>query len=144
MIYGGGNAPGNMMRLIKLADKGIPLPFKKINNKRDFINIRNLVQILNVIIRKQLQGVFILSEGQSVSTEYLLKCIETNLGKKVPVFKTPLLMLNIIKSLRPKEYQKLFGSSIIESNYQFYLEIKMHTVEQGISEMVAWYKQNKN
>ena len=39
MVYGGGKAPGNMMRLINLARRGLPLPFGGTANSRQFLNV---------------------------------------------------------------------------------------------------------
>ena len=108
MVYGGGKAPGNMLRLINLANKGIPLPFKGINNKRDFIHVNNLIQYLSVIAEKQLDGIHLVSDHQPVSTEYLLNTISKYLDKKVPLVKIPKIGLKLLKKFRPKDYEKLF------------------------------------
>lgn len=143
MVYGRGNAPGNMMRLIKVVDKGIPLPFKGIDNKRDFIHINNLVQFLKIIIEKQLKGIFLISDHESVSTEYLLTNIAKNLNRKTPLIKVPNIVLNLLKWIRPKEYKKLFGSLTIETNFPYEELLHRYTVEQGIKEMVNGYKDEK-
>lgn len=139
IVYGGGKAPGNMMRLIKLANKGIPLPFKGIDNKREFIHVQNLIQYLAVIAEKQLNGIHLVTDQQPVSTEYLLNTISNYLGKKVPLLKVPDWILQTIKTLRPHEFEKLFGSLRIQTNFPFEEQIKRHSVEDGISEMVEWY-----
>ena len=140
MVYGGGKAPGNMMRLIKLVDKRIPLPFKDIDNRRDFINVHNLVQYLSLIAEKQLTGIHLISDHEPVSTEYLLNTIAKYYGKKVPLLKFPEFVLRMIKKLRPNEYNKLFRTLTIETNFPYEDLIKRYTVEQGIAEMVEWYK----
>lgn len=143
MVYGGGKAPGNMMRLIKLADQGIPLPFKDIDNKRDFINVNNLIQYLALIAEKQLAGIHLISDQEPVSTEYLLKVIAVNLNKKVPLFKIPDFGLKLLKKVRPNEYDKLFGTLRIENNFPYGALIKSYSVQDGIKEMVEWFKLNK-
>lgn len=140
MIYGGGKAPGNMMRLIKLVDRGIPLPFKGIENKRDFIHVNNLVQYLSIIIQKQLNGVFIVSDKEPISTEYLVQSISKSLGKKDSLIKVPSFILELLKYIRPKEYNKLFGTLRLENNFPYEDLIQRFSVEQGIREMVEWYK----
>ena len=143
MVYGGGKAPGNMLRLINLANKGIPLPFKGINNKRDFIHVNNLIQYLSIIAEKQLDGIHLISDHQPVSTEYLLNTISKYLDKKVPLIKIPKIGLKLLKKFRPKDYEKLFGSITIETNFPFENLINRHSVEEGISEMIEWYTSNK-
>lgn len=139
MIYGGGKAPGNMMRLIKLVDKGIPLPFKDIENKRDFIHVNNLVQYLSIIIQKKLNGVFIVSDKEPISTEYLVQIISKSLGKKDSLIKVPSFVLKLLKYIRPKEYNKLFGTLRLENNFPYEDLIQRFSVEHGICEMVEWY-----
>lgn len=143
MVYGGGKAPGNMMRLITLADRGIPLPFKGINNSRDFINVHNLVQYLAIIAEKQLNGVHLLSDQELVSTEYLLNIIYKYLGKKNRLIKIPEFGLKWLKKIRPNEYEKLCGTLNIETNFPYEILIKRYSVEDGIREMVAWYKSSR-
>jgi len=140
MVYGGGKAPGNMMRLIKLADIGIPLPFKKIDNLRDFISVHNLVQYLAIIAEKQLDGIHLVSDHEPVSTEYLLSNIATYLKKRVLLFKVPDIGLKILKKIRPNEFNKLFGTLRIETNFPNEELINQYSVEQGIREMVKWYR----
>lgn len=144
MVYGGGRAPGNLMRLIKLADKGMPLPFKAIDNKRDFIHVNNLIQYLAIIAEKQLAGIHLISDHELVSTEYLLKVIAANLEKKVPLFKIPSLGLKLLKKVKPNEFDKLFGTLRIETNFPYEDLINRYSVEDGIREMVEWYKHNKH
>lgn len=144
MVYGGGRAPGNMMRLIKLADKEIPLPFKGIDNKRDFINVNNLIQYLAIIAEKQLSGIHLISDHEPVSTEYLLKVIAANLDKKVPLFKIPDFGLKLLKNVRPNEFDKLFGTLRVETTFPYESLINRYSVEDGIREMVEWYKHNKH
>ena len=140
LVYGGGRAPGNMMRLIKLADKGIPLPFKRMNNQRDFINVHNLVQYLAIIAEKQLDGVHLVSDHEPVSTECLLNTIAYYLGEKIPLFKIPDYGLNLLSKIKPNEFEKLFGTLRINTNFPYEELIHRYTVEEGIQEMVEWYK----
>lgn len=140
LVYGGGRAPGNMMRLIKLADKGIPLPFKRMNNQRDCINVHNLVQYLAIIAEKQLDGVHLVSDHEPVSTECLLNTIAYYLGKKIPLFKIPDYGLKLLSKIKPNEFEKLFGTLRINTNFPYEELIHRYTVEEGIQEMVEWYK----
>jgi UDP-glucose 4-epimerase len=139
MVYGGGMAPGNMMRLIKLANKGIPLPFTGIDNKRDFINVNNLVQYLEIIAKSHLNGIHLISDHQPVSTEFLIRTISQYLCKKVPMIKMPAIGLKMLKRLRPNDYEKLFGTSHIETNFPFEDRIRRYSVEEGICEMVKMF-----
>lgn len=140
MVYGGGKAPGNMLRLIKLVDRGIPLPFKCIDNKRDFIHVKNLVQYLALIAEQGLNGIYLVADKQPVSTEHLLTIISSCLEKKERLVKVPEWILQLIKKFRPLEFRRLYGSLQIDTNFPFEDHIKYYSLEDGIREMVSWYK----
>ncbi|HEY9123188.1 MAG TPA: NAD-dependent epimerase/dehydratase family protein [Bacteroidales bacterium] len=144
MVYGGDKAPGNMMRLIKLVDKGIPLPFRGVNNIRDFIHVKNLIQYLQIIFEKQLNGIFLISDNEPVSTEKLIIYISKYLEKNVLLIKIPAFCLNILRVTKPNEFEKLFGTLFIKTNFPFEDNICRFTVEEGIKEMVEWHLKSKN
>lgn len=143
MVYGGGKAPGNMMRLIGLADKRIPLPFKGIDNSRDFINVNNLIQYLYIVAEKQLSGIHLISDQEPVSTEYLLSTISKYLGKKVPLIKIPEWFLKLLRLIRPNEFDKLYGTLRVYPNFPYEKLINRFTVEHGMSEMVESFIKSK-
>jgi len=140
LVYGGKKTPGNMMRLIKLADKKLPLPFKGVNNKRDFINIKNLIQYLAIIAEKKLDGIHLLTDNCPVSMEYLLQIISKFLNKKIRLIKLPEFLLKMLKSICPFEYNKLFESLEISSTFTKNELISYQNIEDGIQEMVEYYK----
>jgi UDP-glucose 4-epimerase len=138
-VYGGKNPPGNMIRLIRLANTGLPLPFRGIKNSRDFINIHNLIQYIFIIITKQIYGVFLVSDNQPVSIEYLINLINKSLCRGNTLFKIPTVILNFFKHVEPEIYYKLFGSLNIKNSFPFEEIISRYSVESGIDEMVREY-----
>lgn len=143
LVYGGGKAPGNMMRLIGLADKGIPLPFKEIDNSRDFINVNNLIQYLSIIAEKQLSGIYLVTDQEPVSTEYLLSTISKYLGKKVSLIKIPKWFTKLLKVISPNEIDKLYGTLRVYPNFPIEKLIKRFTVEDGMHEMVESFLKSR-
>lgn len=113
MVYGE-KAPGNMIRLINLIKKGIPLPFKGISNKRDFIHVDNLIQFLYASIKHNKTGVFLVSDGTPVSISELVAIISQKLHGKDKMFKLPNWCYKFISILFPGVYNKLFGSLTID------------------------------
>ena len=113
MVYGE-KAPGNMIRLINLIKKGIPLPFKGISNKRDFIHVDNLIQFLYASIKHNKTGVFLVSDGAPVSISELVAIISQKLHGKDKMFKLPNWCYKFISILFPGVYNKLFGSLTID------------------------------
>lgn len=141
MVYGGSNAPGNMIRLIKLVNKNIPLPFKGINNQRVFINVNNLIQYLNIITNKQLSGIFLIADQQSVSTEDLIKIISRLMSKNCNFFRLPKFVLKLIHFFNPILFDKLFGSLVIQTNFPYENLINHYSIEQGLTEMLKPIKE---
>ncbi len=88
LIYGK-DAPGNWETLVKFLKYGIPLPLGKINNKRSFIFIENLLDIICKCIRSNsiFNEIFLVSDNQDISTSELVELILKSLNKKGGTFK---------------------------------------------------------
>jgi len=136
MVYGGGNAPGNMMKLINAAQKGFPMPFKGIKNERDFINVRNLVLALNTIIENVIDGIVIPTDKNPISTEEIMNFVRKYSNSRVRILKIPILILLIIRKFKPDIYNKVFGSLKVKCNIPDTLYKPGFTIENGIKEMV--------
>ncbi|TVQ48087.1 MAG: NAD-dependent epimerase/dehydratase family protein [Gloeocapsa sp. DLM2.Bin57] len=95
LVYGQGN-PGNMERLIKLVKSGLPLPLGGINNRRSFLYVGNLVEAIAVIINNpQAFGeIFLLSDGQDVSTPELISYIAKYLEQPCQLLPLPSTLLS--------------------------------------------------
>ncbi len=139
MIYGSNDAPGNMMRLIKLISKGFPLPFKKITNKRDFIHIDNLVGFIDAAIKKNTTGIFLVSDHSPVYISELYALIIQCLGKTNRAFSLPEICFKTIKKMVPEIYDKLFGNLTIDCTSTLnVLDFKpKELLKEGIIEMIA-------
>ena len=141
LVYG--TAPkGNLARLISVISKNLPLPFKIIKNKRSFIGIDNLVDLLiRCIDHPEASGkTFLASDGEDLSTPELVKLIASLMGKKANLFPFPISMLKFLASVlgKRKEINRLVGSLRIDDSYT--KEILNWTppisVEEGIRRMV--------
>ncbi len=138
MVYGGINAPGNMSSLIKLVKTNLPLPFKGINNKRQFLNVNNLTQALKGIIEQKLQGIIILADEEYISTYELVDIIAYTLK-----IENKCIRLNVfwklIKMIKPEFAGKLIGNLLIENTYSFKkIGIALpYSIGDGIKEMLS-------
>lgn len=118
LIYGP-NAPGNFLRLMRLISLGIPLPLKGAShNKRSFVYIDNLVHLIIQCISNPLAAnqVFLVSDGDDVSTASLIKKIGFSLGKPTQLIYMPLGLLGFIGKLtgRSENINQLFCSLWID------------------------------
>jgi UDP-glucose 4-epimerase len=141
MVYGV-NAPGNLERLMRFVNIGIPLPFAGIDNRRSFINVFNLIQYLAIIADKKMNGIFLIADKDPISTEHLLRLLIKSMGKERKLFRLPSFLKAFIRIIRPNEYNKLFCDSIVKPNFPYETLIQHHTIDEGIREMVNSKKYN--
>ena len=141
LVYGNA-VKGNLKRLVDITSKNLPLPFKAINNKRSFIGIHNLVDLLiRCIDHPEASGkTFLASDGEDLSTPELIKLIASSMGRKANLFPMPVYILKFLGSIfgRKEEINRLVGSLRIDTSYT--KEILNWTppisVEEGIRRMV--------
>ncbi|MBI9065669.1 MAG: NAD-dependent epimerase/dehydratase family protein [Salinivirgaceae bacterium] len=136
MVYGGGNAPGNLMSLIRAAQKGIPMPFKGVNNARDFIHVSNLVQALNLVVANTITGVAIPTDNSPVSTEAIINFVKLHSSKRVRQIQIPKFAHVLVKKMLPSIYTKVFGDLRVQCNLPDTYQPK-YGIEEGLKEMVA-------
>lgn len=117
LVYGPG-VKANFLSMIKMLDKGTPLPFGNVDNKRSLVFIDNLVDLLiRVIDHPKAAGqVFLVSDDHDVSTTTLLKSMSSALGKKAKLIPVPLFFLKAIFYLigKPRLSQRLLGSLCLD------------------------------
>lgn len=135
MVYGP-NAPGNIASLSKLIRILPILPFGGINNNRTFVGIDNLCALIDAILKKPLNGVFLAADNTSLSTTQLIRLIAAAMNKKVYLLKLPLFE-TLLKRIKPSLYSKLFGNLIVNNaDTKKQLEfINPYTTEEGIFAM---------
>lgn len=90
LVYGPG-VKGNFRMLMKLVEYGVPLPLYNIRNKRSFIGIDNLVDLIIACIThpKAANRTFLASDDDDLSTSELLNGIAQAMGKPSRLFPCP-------------------------------------------------------
>ncbi|HEY9811615.1 MAG TPA: NAD-dependent epimerase/dehydratase family protein [Halomicronema sp.] len=96
LVYGPGN-PGNMERLIKLINRGLPLPFGSIKNQRSLIYVGNLIDAIATSLThpNAKNQTFIVSDGQDLSTPELIQKIAKYLEKPCNLMPAPPSLLKL-------------------------------------------------
>ena len=94
LVYGSG-VRANFLALIQWVAKGVPLPFASIRNRRSFIYVENLADVIAVACSYPDAGgkVFFVSDGEDVSTPELIRRIATALKTSVRLLPFPSLLL---------------------------------------------------
>ena len=105
MVYGS-NAPGNFGKLARLASKNLPLPFGAIHNKRSFVLLDNLVDLIVICIDhpNAANQTFLVSDDYDVSTTELLSSMILAAGKKPRLIPVPVSVLRFVGRLTGKLY----------------------------------------
>ncbi len=155
LVYGPGN-PGNMERLIKLINLGLPLPFAAINNRRSLVFVENLVDALVSVLRyphKAANQIFLISDGQDVSTSELIDKISQLKNKPIKQLPVPPNLLTILGKggdyvenmlhrqmpINSTTVERLVGSLFVDIRYiqNTLLWHPPYTIDQGLEKTLS-------
>jgi nucleoside-diphosphate-sugar epimerase len=113
LVYGP-SVKGNFASMIKLVEKGIPLPLGAIHNKRSLVGVDNLVDLIIRCIDHPAAAnqVFLAGDGQDLSTTELLRGVGEAMDKPARLIPVPAGMLEFGAALLGKKAmaQRLLGS----------------------------------
>lgn len=90
LVYGPG-VKGNFRSLVRWLDRGIPLPFGAIDNRRSLVAIDNLVDLIMSCTQHPgaAGGTFLVSDGEDLSTTDLLRRTARALGRRPRLIPVP-------------------------------------------------------
>lgn len=137
LVYGPG-VKGNFASMIKLVEKGLPLPLGAVHNKRSLVGIDNLVDLIIRCIDHPAAAnqVFLAGDGEDISTTELLRGVGKAMGKPARLIPVPAGMLQFGATLlgRKAMAQRLLGSLQVDiSKTCELLDWKPpYTVEEGL------------
>ena len=145
LVYGP-SVKANFLKLLKAVDKGIPMPFAGIKNKRSMIYIGNLVNLIITCINhpKAAGETYLVSDSEKISIPELISRIGDAFGKPGRLFYTPLFLLRLfgIAAGKSREIERLTGTLTIDSS-KIRKELNWtppFTLVQGLKETAEWYK----
>jgi len=118
LVYGPG-VKANFASMMRWLKRGLPLPLAAItHNRRSMVALGNLVDLITVCLSHPAAAnqVFLVSDGDDLSTADLLQRTAAALGVKPRLFPMPPFMLKLATKLLGKEaiYQRLCGSLQID------------------------------
>jgi nucleoside-diphosphate-sugar epimerase len=144
LVYGPG-VKGNFLRLLRLIDKGLPLPLGAVKNLRSFVGLDNLVDLLiRCVDHPAAPGqIFLVSDGQDISTPDLIRTLARMMNKPARLWPVPVPLLQAAGSLtgKRKEVDRLVGSLRVDSKHtQDILGWSPPvSLEADLQRMVDWY-----
>lgn len=113
LVYGPG-VKANFLNMMNWLQRGVPLPFGAIHNKRSLVAIDNLVDLIFVCCThpKAANQTFMVSDGQDVSTTDLLRKMGKALHRPARLLPVPSSMLSFTANALGKRSlsQRLCGS----------------------------------
>jgi nucleoside-diphosphate-sugar epimerase len=141
LVYGP-EVKGNMLRLFALVDRGIPLPFGAVQNRRSMLYVGNLVAAVNAALGRPPAGsrTFFVTDLHDLSLPELLRLVGEALHRPARLLPVPPALLRLL--LPSAEAGRLIGSLAVDASgitralgYQ-----PPFTVQQGLRATAEWYR----
>lgn len=133
MVYGV-FSKGNFMKLVSISNKVSFLP--KMSNIRSVLNIKNLTELIRLIIVRNLKGIFYPQDKQYFDTTDFIVKYRTTQGKKIillPFLTIPLKLVGFfIRSVN-----KLYGNKFYEQHHSVgeNLNYQLYSIDDVLKEL---------
>jgi nucleoside-diphosphate-sugar epimerase len=141
LVYGP-EVKGNMLRLFALVDRGIPLPFGAVRNRRSMLYVGNLVAAVRGVLERSHVGfrTFFVTDLRDLSLPELIRLIGAALARPARLLPVPPGLLRLV--LPSAEAGRLIGSLAVDASsltraigYR-----PPFTVEEGLRATAEWYR----
>jgi nucleoside-diphosphate-sugar epimerase len=144
LVYGPG-VRANFLRLMRLVDRGLPLPLPDTRNRRSLIGVENLADCLVRCVSHPgaANETFMVSDGEDVSTRELIARLARALGRSARFLPVPEFAVRLAARLVGKEaaVDRLLGSLVIDSGKarQTLGWKPPVTLDSGLAATARWY-----
>jgi nucleoside-diphosphate-sugar epimerase len=142
MVYGP-HGKGNLPRMIRWAERGLPFPLFQPDNLRSMVYVENVVAGIMAVLRSPPAGVqtYIVKDKEDYSTRTVYSAICRELGKTPRFLPLPALVVRL-GGILSEDFRKVAGSfrvssAKIEKEIGF---VPPHSLDEGIARTVRWYK----
>ena len=138
LVYGPG-VKANFLALMRAIDRGLPLPFASIENRRSLIYLGNLADaIVRCVDAPAAAGrTYPLSDGAPVSTPDLCRAIGAALGHPARLFPFPVALLELAPPMKKLTRSLEVDDSAIRAELGWRPPC---TFEQGLRETARWFR----
>ena len=145
LVYGSGVA-GNFVKMMKVIEKGIPLPLASVKNRRSLLYIGNLVDALITCATHPAAAgeTYLVSDGAAISTSDLLRQLAAAMNVPARLFPCPPTLISLVAKMAGKSEQaeRLLGSLQVDSD-KIRRELNWqppYSVQQGLQATADWYR----
>jgi nucleoside-diphosphate-sugar epimerase len=138
LVYGP-RVKANFLALMRALDRGRPLPFASIENRRSLLYVGNLCDAIARCLEAEAPDgrTFFVADGAPVSTPQLCRAIGDALGRPARLFPFPVSLLELIPTLRRLTRSLEVDDSAIRRDLDWQ---PPYTLEQGLRATAAWYR----
>ncbi len=148
LVYGPG-VGANFLRLIRLIERGVPLPFGAVLNRRSLLYLGNFVDALRACIEHDapINNTFLLSDAEPVSTTELIHGLARALHQKPRLVPVPVWALKLLGRVLNKqsEINRLVCSLELD-NRKFCSEFNWKppfAFHEGLAATATWYRRQE-
>jgi nucleoside-diphosphate-sugar epimerase len=144
LVYGPG-AKGNVLRLLRLVARGVPLPLGSLRAPRSLIGVRNLCQMLVACVEHPGAAgqLFLAAEPERQSTASLVSALSSRIPGAGKVWKCPVSLLAFASAMVGKsaEFRKIAGSFEVDASKAAHLLdwYPAVTFDAEMDRTVAWF-----
>jgi nucleoside-diphosphate-sugar epimerase len=136
----------NFLRLLRSVDRGWPLPFGAVHNRRSFVSVWNLCDLLIHVLKHPSapSRTWMVSDAEDLSIADLIRRIGSAMGRPVRLLPVPVGLLRLSGALvgRSAEITRLCGSLVVDIT-ETRTELGWSpciTVDEALARTIAWYR----
>jgi nucleoside-diphosphate-sugar epimerase len=144
LVHGPG-VRANFLRLMRWVDRGLPLPFGWVRNKRSLVSLVNLCDFLLHVLRHPAASsrVWLTADDEALSTGELIRRIAAHMHRAPRLLPVPPLLLTAAGALtgRSAEIARLCGSLTLDTS-PARTELDWSppiSADAGLARTVQWY-----
>lgn len=119
LVYGP-DPKANMLRLLQLVERGVPLPFGAVRNRRSMVGLGNLVSAIDAVLHHPIAAgrAYLVSDGEDVSTPELIRQLAAAMGRSARLLPVPPMVLRALGRIagRGGDLDRLLGSFELDSS----------------------------
>ena len=149
LVYGPG-VKANFLRLLDLIERGLPLPFGAVNNRRSLLFLGNLADAIRICLSHPAAAgkTYLLCDGAALSSADLVRSLAVALEKSPKLFPIPPALLRLAGLLTGKnaEVGRLLDSLEVDGS-AIEQELDWHppySMAQGLAITADWYRTSRS